>query len=245
MRANSEDGILTMAWYSASGIPRCSLSMSISFISKSAILSWSVSFIYLSINGSSKKTKIFIYSLMVVPTSKREGKGREGKTKDKEKGNQNKRSYRTGGLKHEGDRVSAVVGLDGDDVVIASAAQHLGHVGKVHAHGEVTVAAVVLEALGAEQEGDEGDVAGVHGLEGEAGGGAVEVGVVHQLAHGVHNLLQEAALNKPQLQHLCSLLLLFSRSPRRSLYLSLSLARCPETQREIQGRGCMYDVSYS
>uniref|UniRef100_A0A7C9DUG3 Uncharacterized protein n=1 Tax=Opuntia streptacantha TaxID=393608 RepID=A0A7C9DUG3_OPUST len=38
--ANSADGILIIAWYSASGIPRCSLSMSISFISKSAILSW-------------------------------------------------------------------------------------------------------------------------------------------------------------------------------------------------------------
>lgn len=36
---NSEDGMRTMAWYSESGIPRCSLSMSISFISKSAILS--------------------------------------------------------------------------------------------------------------------------------------------------------------------------------------------------------------
>jgi len=40
--ANSEDGILTMAWYSASGIPRCSLSISISFISKSEILSCAV-----------------------------------------------------------------------------------------------------------------------------------------------------------------------------------------------------------
>lgn len=54
---------------------------------------------------------------------------------------------RTGGLEHEGDGVGAVVSLDGDDVVIAGAAQHLGHVVKIHAHGEVAVAAVVLEAL--------------------------------------------------------------------------------------------------
>jgi hypothetical protein len=39
---NSEEGMRTMAWYSESGIPRCSLSISISFISKSAILSCSV-----------------------------------------------------------------------------------------------------------------------------------------------------------------------------------------------------------
>ena len=41
---NSADGMRTMAWYSESGMPRCSLSMSMSFISKSAILSCSVHF---------------------------------------------------------------------------------------------------------------------------------------------------------------------------------------------------------
>ena len=41
MRMNSEEGILTTAEYSVSGMPRCSLSMSISFSSKSLILSWS------------------------------------------------------------------------------------------------------------------------------------------------------------------------------------------------------------
>jgi len=39
MRWNSELGIFTVAAYSVSGIPRCSLSMSINFSSKSEILS--------------------------------------------------------------------------------------------------------------------------------------------------------------------------------------------------------------
>ena len=39
------------------------------------------------------------------------------------------------------------------------------HVGEVHAHGHVAVAAVVLEAIVAEEEGDEGDVRGVHRLD--------------------------------------------------------------------------------
>ena len=55
----------------------------------------------------------------------------------------------TGRLEHEGDGVGTVVGLDSDDVVVAGAAEHLGHVVEVHAHGEVAVAAIVLEALGA------------------------------------------------------------------------------------------------
>lgn len=41
IRRNSELGIFTTALYSVSGIPRCSLSMSMSLSSKSLILSWS------------------------------------------------------------------------------------------------------------------------------------------------------------------------------------------------------------
>lgn len=89
--------------------------------------------------------------------------------------NAEEKEERTRAFEHESDSVAAVVGLDGDDVVITSTLKHLGHVVEVHAHGDVAVAAVVLEALGSEEESDEGDVAGVHGLEGEPGGGAVKV----------------------------------------------------------------------
>lgn len=108
----------------------------------------------------------------------------------------------TGAFKHESDGVAAVVGLDGDDVVVASAAKHLGHVVEVHAHGEITVAAVVLEALGSQKESNQCHVARVHGLEGEARGRAIEVGIVHQLSDRLQDLLQEAPLHQPQFQHL-------------------------------------------
>mgnify|MGYP003702187473 CR=1 FL=1 len=107
----------------------------------------------------------------------------------------------TGRLEHEGDGVGAIVGLDGDDVVVARAAEHLGHVVEVHPHGEVAVAAVVLEPLGAEEQRDEGDVAGIHGLQREPRPRAVEVGVRHQLPDRLQHLLQQAPLHKPQLQH--------------------------------------------
>lgn len=73
---------------------------------------------------------------------------------------------------------------------------------EVHAHGEGAIAAEVLEAVGSEEEGNEGHVAGIHGLEGEAGGGAVEVGVRHQILYRFQNLLQQASLHQSQLQHL-------------------------------------------
>ncbi|KAJ8639784.1 hypothetical protein MRB53_016478 [Persea americana] len=40
------------------------------------------------------------------------------------------------------------------------------------------IAAEVLEAIGSEEEGN---VARIHGLEGEAEGGAIEIGVNHQI----------------------------------------------------------------
>ena len=97
---------------------------------------------------------------------------------------------RTGALEHEGHGIGAVIGLDGDDVIVAGALEHLGHVGEVDAHGDVAVAAVVLEALGSEEEGNQGNVAGVHRR-------AVEVGVVHQILDRLHHLLQQAPLHQP------------------------------------------------
>ena len=74
--------------------------------------------------------------------------------------------------------VGVDVGFDGDDIVVAGTFEELGHMVKVHAHGEGTIAAEVLEAIGSEEEGN---VARIHGLEGEAEGGAIEIGVNHQI----------------------------------------------------------------
>ena len=75
------------------------------------------------------------------------------------------------------------------------------HVGEVHAHGHVAVAAVVLEAVRSEEEGHEGDVGGVHRLEREAVVGAVEVGIGDEILDGLKHLLQEGTLDKTGLKH--------------------------------------------
>ena len=75
------------------------------------------------------------------------------------------------------------------------------HVGEVHAHGHVAVAAVVLEAVRSEEEGHEGDVGGVHRLEREAVVGAVEVGVGDEILDGLEHLLQEGTLDETGLKH--------------------------------------------
>ena len=96
-------------------------------------------------------------------------------------------------LKHEGDGVAAVLSLHGDDVIVAGALEHLGHVVEVHAHAEGAVAPEVVEAVRAQHEGHEGDMGRVHGLEAEPGRGAIKVGICHQILDGLQHLLQQSA----------------------------------------------------
>ena len=74
------------------------------------------------------------------------------------------------------------------------------HIGQVHAHAQAAVAAVVVEAIAAQQQRDERHVRGVHGLQAEARRRAVEVRIGHQVLHGLQHLLQQAALRQACLQ---------------------------------------------
>lgn len=102
----------------------------------------------------------------------------------------------TGAFEHEGDGVGGVIGFDSDDVVVASAFEHLGHVVEVHAQGEVPVTAIVLEPFRSKENGHQSHMAGVHCLEREAGSGAVEVGIVDEVLDRFQNLLQKTPLDQ-------------------------------------------------
>ena len=67
--------------------------------------------------------------------------------------------------------------------------------------GYLSVASELVEAVGAEGDRDEGDVRVVHGLELDAGVGAVPRGLVQQVLQGLQNLLEEVSLNKTSLEH--------------------------------------------
>ena len=70
-----------------------------------------------------------------------------------------------GRLEHEGDGVGLVLRLDRDNVVGVGALQDLAHAAEVHAHGELAVATELVEPVGPQGHGHQGDVAVVHGLE--------------------------------------------------------------------------------
>lgn len=105
-------------------------------------------------------------------------------------------------LKSEGDHAAGVLGPEGDGIVVTGALEDLGHGAQVDAELEAAVAAVVLEALGVEHEGDQRDVARVHGLEGDALGRAVEVGIGDEVLHGLEDLLEQTGLVELGFKHL-------------------------------------------
>ena len=91
--------------------------------------------------------------------------------------------------------------LHRDDVLVARALQHLGHVGQVDAHGQVAVAPEVVEAVGAQLHRDERDVRRVHRLQREPRRGAVKVGVRDQVLDRLQQLLEQDALGEAGLKH--------------------------------------------
>lgn len=67
-------------------------------------------------------------------------------------------------LKHEGEGVGLVLGLECDDVLVAGALEDLAQVAQVQAQRDVAVAAEVVEALRPQLQRAQGHVRRVHRL---------------------------------------------------------------------------------
>lgn len=72
---------------------------------------------------------------------------------------------------------------------------------EVDAHGDVAVAAVRVEALGAHGELHQRDVRGVHALQTDAARAQVPAGLRDEVLESLQHLLQQRALNQPRLEH--------------------------------------------
>ena len=96
-------------------------------------------------------------------------------------------------------RVTHVLGLDSDDVIVVGALKNLGEARHVHANAHVAVASVVLEAVGLELHRHQRHVGRVHCLQGDACGRAVEVGLGHEVLDGLDELLEKRSLGNASL----------------------------------------------
>lgn len=72
---------------------------------------------------------------------------------------------------------------------------------EVDSHGEVSVAAVRVEAIVPQGELHQRDVRGVHALEGDAGRADVPAGFCDQILQSLQHLLQDGALDQTSLKH--------------------------------------------
>lgn len=72
---------------------------------------------------------------------------------------------------------------------------------EIDAHGDVAVAAVRVEALGAHGELHQRDVRGVHALQTDAARAQVPAGLRDEVLERLQHLLQQRALNQPRLEH--------------------------------------------
>merc|ERR1719186_1541616 len=105
-------------------------------------------------------------------------------------------------FEHEVNRITLVLGLNGDDVVIGSASENLSHAFQPHPHGELPVASELVEPVGPEIDGDQGDVRIVHGLQLDTTVAAIPSGFFQEVLQGLQNLLQQISLDKTSLKHL-------------------------------------------
>ncbi|KAL0595405.1 hypothetical protein AAY473_035595 [Plecturocebus cupreus] len=76
-----------------------------------------------------------------------------------------------------------------------------GSPGEVHAHGQVAVAAVRVEALRPQRELHQGDVGRVHALQVYAAGADVPAGLIDEVLECLQHLLQDGALDQARLKH--------------------------------------------
>lgn len=76
-----------------------------------------------------------------------------------------------------------------------------GSPGEVHAHSQVAVAAVGVEALRPQGELHQGDVGRVHALQIYAAGANIPAGLVDEVLEGLQHLLQDGALDQARLEH--------------------------------------------
>lgn len=71
----------------------------------------------------------------------------------------------TGVLEGQGEDISGIVGLEGNNIIVSGTAQDLGERDQVDSQSKRAIASVGLESIVTEQKSNEGDVGVVHSLE--------------------------------------------------------------------------------
>ena len=104
-------------------------------------------------------------------------------------------------LKHHGESVGIVFGLEGDHVVIVQHLEDLGQVGSVDSELVGAIASEVIKGSIGKTYSNKRDVGRVHGLDGDFLGTAVEVAVSDKILDRVNDLLHDLSIGEACFKH--------------------------------------------
>jgi len=91
--------------------------------------------------------------------------------------------------------------LHGDNIVITSALHDLGEVLDVETQSHVLKGSEALETVFLEVQGNEGNVGGVHSLDGETSTRDIDVDSADEFLDGFNDLLEDDTLFESSLEH--------------------------------------------
>lgn len=101
-----------------------------------------------------------------------------------------------GRLEDEIQDIGGILSLEGQHVLILRRTQHLSKGREINTESDVSVAAIGGETLVLEHHGHQGDMAVIHGLEGDAAVIAVEIAILDEILDRIDNL-GEKTLGRP------------------------------------------------
>ena len=106
-------------------------------------------------------------------------------------------------LKQESQVISGIVGLEGNDVFIVCAFENLAQVCGVESQILCTITSVVVQSVAIEMDRNEGNMRGIHGLNGNAVVAAIHICILDQILDGINDLFEDLAFCNTGFEHCC------------------------------------------
>jgi hypothetical protein len=104
-------------------------------------------------------------------------------------------------LKQKRQIIGGVICLQCDNIFIVGTLEDLAQISRIESQILRTIASIVVQAIAIEVDGDERDVGGIHGLNGNAIVAAIHVRVLDKIFDRVNDLFEDLAFRNACFEH--------------------------------------------
>ena len=104
-------------------------------------------------------------------------------------------------LKQESQVISSIVSLEGNDIFIVCTFENLAQVCGVESQILCTITSVVVQSVAIEMDRNEGNMRGIHGLNGNAIVAAIHICILDQILDGINDLFEDLAFRNTGFEH--------------------------------------------